>query len=146
MLEVYDPVIAEEILVRMCGGESMRSICEDPDHPEYPSRRTVTRWAVRDTEGFAARYAFARRAGAESRIEDANEIAAEMPTYTDAQGVTRIDPAGVQRNRNRCDHAKWEASHLLRGIGKWEAPLDYGDKIQAEVSGELNIKRVIADV
>ena len=140
MLEVYNPEIAEEILVRMSGGESLRTICADDG---YPCRRTVTRWAVRDTDGFGARYAAARRAGVESRIEDANEIAAETPTYTDEAGITRIDAAGIQRNRLRCDQAKWEASHLLRGGIKPSAPLDYGDKIQAEVSGEIGIKRVI---
>jgi hypothetical protein len=134
--EVYNPEIAEEILVRMSGGESLRTICADDG---YPCRRTVTRWAVRDTDGFGARYAAARRAGVESRIEDANEIAAETPTYTDEAGVTRIDAAGIQRNRLRCDQAKWEASHLLRGGIKPSAPLDYGDKIQAELSGELGI-------
>jgi hypothetical protein len=124
----------------MSGGESLRTICSDDG---YPCRRTVTRWAVRDTDGFGARYAAARRAGVESRIEDANEIAAETPTYTDEAGITRIDAAGIQRNRLRCDQAKWEASHLLRGGIKPSAPLDYGDKIQAEVSGEIGIKRVI---
>ena len=138
--EVYNPEIAEEILVRMSGGESLRTICADDG---YPCRRTVTRWAVRDTDGFGARYAAARRAGVESRIEDANEIAAEMPTYTDEAGVTRIDAAGIQRNRLRCDQAKWEASHLLRGGIKPSAPLDYGDNIKAELSGELGIKTVI---
>jgi hypothetical protein len=126
----YDPNIAEEILERMSGGESLRAICADPEHPEYPERRTVLRWSVRDTEGFAARYAAARRAGVESRIEDANEIAAETPTYIDEAGKTRIDAAGIQRNRLRCDQAKWEASHLLRGFSKPSAPLDYGDKIE----------------
>ena len=140
MIEAYNPELAEEILVRMSGGESLRTICVDAG---YPCRRTVTRWAVRDMDGFGARYAAARRAGVESRIEDANEIAAEMPTYTDDQGVTRIDAAGIQRNRLRCDQAKWEASHLLRGGLKPSAPLDYGDKIQAELSGELGIKTVI---
>jgi hypothetical protein len=130
--EVYNPEIAEEILVRMSGGESLRTICADDG---YPCRRTVTRWAVRDTDGFGARYAAARRAGVESRIEDANEIAAETPTYTDEAGITRIDAAGVQRNRLRCDQAKWEASHLLRGGIKPSAPLDYGDKITQEMSG-----------
>ena len=61
----------------------------------------------------------------------------------DEAGITRIDAAGIQRNRLRCDQAKWEASHLLRGGIKPSAPLDYGDKIQAEVSGEIGIKRVI---
>ena len=140
MLEVYNPEIAEEILVRMSGGESLRTICADDG---YPCRRTVTRWAVRDTDGFGARYAAARRAGVESRIEDANEIAAETPTYTDEAGVTRIDAAGIQRNRLRCDQAKWEASHLLRGGLKPSASLDYGDNIKAELSGELGIKTVI---
>ena len=140
MLEAYNPEIAEEILVRMSGGESLRTICADDG---YPCRRTVTRWAVRDTDGFGARYAAARRAGVESRIEDANEIAAETPTYKDADGVVRIDAAGIQRNRLRCDQAKWEASHLLRGGLKPSAPLDYGDNIKAELSGELGIKTVI---
>ena len=125
--DAYNPEIAEEILVRMSGGESLRTICDDEG---YPCRRTVTRWAVRDTDGFGARYAAARRAGVESRIEDANEIAAERPTYTDEAGITRIDAAGIQRNRLRCDQAKWEASHLLRGGIKPSAPLDYGDKIE----------------
>lgn len=138
--EVYNPEIAEEILVRMSGGESLRTICADEG---YPCRRTVTRWAVRDTDGFGARYAAARRAGVESRIEDANEIAAEMPTYIDEKGAVRIDAAGVQRNRLRCDQAKWEASHLLRGGIKPSAPLDYGDNIKAELSGEIGIKTVI---
>ena len=138
--EVYNPEIAEEILVRMSGGESLRTICADEG---YPCRRTVTRWAVRDTDGFGARSAAARRAGVESRIEDANEIAAEIPTYIDEKGAVRIDAAGVQRNRLRCDQAKWEASHLLRGGIKPSAPLDYGDNIKAELSGELGIKTVI---
>ena len=125
--DAYNPEIAEEILVRMSGGESLRTICADEG---YPCRRTVTRWAVRDTDGFGARYAAARRAGVESRIEDANEIAAERPTYRDESGVERIDAAGIQRNRLRCDQAKWEASHLLRGGIKPSAPLDYGDKIE----------------
>ena len=128
--EVYNPEIAEEILVRMSGGESLRTICSDPEHPEYPCRRTVNRWAVRDTDGFGARYAAARRAGVESRIEDANEIAAETPTYIDEKGNERVDAAGIQRNRLRCDQAKWEASHLLRGFFKPGAQLDYGDKLE----------------
>jgi hypothetical protein len=128
VLEVYNPEIAEEILTRMSEGESVRAICADPEHPEYPDRRTVTRWKVRDTDGFGKRYAAARRAGVESRIEDANEIAAERPTYIDEKGSVRVDAAGVQRNRLRCDQAKWEASHLLRGGLEPSAPLDYGDR------------------
>jgi hypothetical protein len=131
----YDPIIAEEILMRMSEGESLRTICSDPKHPEYPCRRSVIRWSVRDTDGFASRYAAARRAGVESRIEDANEIAAEVPTYIDEKGAVRVDAAGIARNRLRVDTAKWEASHLLRGFSKPGAPLDYGDKIQQELSG-----------
>ena len=133
--KIYDPEIAEDILVRMSAGESLRTICDDPEHPEYPNRRTVLRWVVRDTDGFGSRYAAARRAGVESRIEDASEIAAEMPTYTDEAGITRIDAAGIQRNRLRVDTAKWEATRLLRGGLKPTAPLDYGDKITQEMSG-----------
>ena len=43
-----------------------------------------------------------------------------------------LDPAGVQRNKLRCEQARWEASKLLRG-GLKDEPLDYGDK--QEISG-----------
>ena len=131
--EIYNPEIAEEILVRMRCGESVRSICSDPEHPEFPCRKTVERWAARDTEGFADRYALAYLAGVQARIEDAAEIAEEIPMFKDADGVMRIDSAGIQRNRLRCEQARWDASHLLRGSAKLHKLRDYGDK--QEISG-----------
>jgi hypothetical protein len=43
--------------------------------------------------------------------------------------------AGIQRNKLRVDARKWVVCKLL--------PKVYGDKIQAEVSGELGIRTVI---
>ena len=139
--EAYNPEIAEEILVRMRCGESVRSICSDPEHPEFPCRKTVERWAARDTDGFADRYAHAYLAGVQSRIENAADIAEEIPTFKDTDGVVRIDAAGIQRNKLRCEQARWDASHLLRGSGKLHKLLDYGDK--TEISGEMGIRTVM---
>jgi hypothetical protein len=116
----------------MSAGESVRHICADFDMPD---KTTVNLWRIR-RDDFSRQYARARRAQVEARIEDASEIADEIPTCTvpDPDGGTsmRIDPAGVQRNKLRCEQARWEASKLLRGK-LVDEPLDYGDK--QEISG-----------
>ena len=126
------PEIVECILQRMYAGESVRHICMDKDMPD---QATVSLWRIKD-DAFYKQYARARRAQVEARIEDASAIADEIPTCTvpDPDGGTsvRIDPAGVQRNKLRCEQARWEASKLLRG-GLKDEPLDYGDK--QEISG-----------
>lgn len=129
----YSPEAAMPILERMYKGDSIRSICATPGMPDYD---TVSRWRIRN-EDFAIQYARARRAQVEARIEDAARWADEMPMMDvpDPDGgiSRRIDPAGIQRNKLRCEQARWEASKLLRG--PISAPLDYGDRIQQEVSG-----------
>ena len=144
----YTPELAETILLRMSAGESVRHICLDSDMPD---KTTVNQWRIRREE-FSRQYARARRAQVEARIEDASEIADEMPKceFPDPDGVksTRIDPAGVQRNKLRCEQARWEASKLLRG-GLKDEPLDYGDKqvISGSDGGpvELIVKHIGSD-
>ena len=135
------PEIVECILQRMYAGESVRHICRDKDMPD---QATVSLWRIKD-DAFYKQYARARRAQVEARIEDASAIADEIPTCTvpDPDGGTsvRIDPAGVQRNKLRCEQARWEASKLLRG--PIDAPLDYGDKIGLSTpDGPLQIRDV----
>ena len=130
----YTPELAERILRRMYSGESLRSICRDPD---IPDRTTVDLWRVKNEE-FYRQYAHARRAQVEARIEDSWEMLQDTPMceVPDPDGGVskRVDGAAVQLMRARWDAARWEASKLLRGI-KPDAVLDYGEKIQQEVSG-----------
>jgi hypothetical protein len=103
--------------------------------PEY---ETISTWRIRNPD-FATQYAHARRAQVEARIEDATEMLLETPmcSVPDPDGGVseRVDGAAVQLLRTRVDLAKWEASKLLRGFAKADTPLDYGDKVQQEISG-----------
>ena len=129
----YSPDRAEVVLQRMYTGESIRSICRSPGMPEY---ETISTWRIRNPD-FATQYAHARRAQVEARIEDATEMLLQTPmcSVPDPDGGVseRVDGAAVQLLRTRVDLAKWEASKLLRG--PMMAPLDYGDKVQTEISG-----------
>ena len=134
----YTPEIAERILLKMYSGESLRHICEADDMPD---RTTVDLWRVRNDE-FSRQYAHARRAQVEARIEDASEMLLHTPmcSVPDPDGGVseRVDGAAVQLLRTRVDLAKWEASKLLRGLHTVDnkpTPLDYGDKVQTEISG-----------
>jgi hypothetical protein len=134
----YTPALAERILQRMYSGESLRHICSDDDMPD---RGTVILWRIRD-DGFCNQYAHARRAQVEARIEDATEMLLHTPmcSVPDPDGGVseRVDGAAVQLLRTRVDLAKWEASKLLRGLHTVDnkpTPLDYGDKVQTEISG-----------
>ena len=131
----YTPKIAERIMLRMYEGETLRKICQDES---MPARSTVHLWRIRNKD-FSDQYAHARRAQVEARMEDAAEIADELPTcrVPDPDGgvSTRIDGAGIQRNRLRVDLAKWEASKLLHGMLS-SAPLDYGDKVEVHQTGD----------
>ena len=129
----YTPELAERILQRMYCGESLRHICSDA---KMPDRHTVILWRIRNAE-FCTQYAYARRAQVEARIEDATEMLLHTPmcSVPDPDGGVseRVDGAAVQLLRTRVDLAKWEASKLLRGLHT--APLDYGDKVQQEITG-----------
>lgn len=100
---IYTPAIGEEICARLADGESLVSICRDPD---LPGLRTVMRWAAED-DAFGTEYARAREAQAE--VMDDKII-------TTADEIT--DPAVA---RVQIDAYKWRAAKL--------APKRYGDKL-----------------
>ena len=144
---IYTPHLVERILLRMYAGESLRSICRDDD---MPSRPTVHLWRIKH-ERFSVQYASARRAQVEARIEDVAELLSNPPMCQvpgpDGGVSERVDMGAVQLLRARADLAKWEASKLLRGLNlNTEAPLDYSERQDVQLSGELAIKRVIADL
>lgn len=106
----YTSEIADEILERLAGGESLRRICED-EH--IPPATTVRWWVVNDREGFSARYAQARDVGLDHIADEVMDIA-DRPT------------GDVIRDRLRFDARRWYLSKL--------APKRYGERQAIEHS------------
>jgi hypothetical protein len=148
---IYTPALATEICKRLADGESLRSICRDPDGV-FPNRATVIEWVTIDREGFASQYARARDIGLDVMAERALEIAA-TPAKAYKVKRTRVvgavatdgddDPElgteiestsgdAVDRSKLHVDTLKWYLSKL--------APKRYGDKIQVEHSGNVSIE------
>jgi hypothetical protein len=109
--------LAELICTRIAGGESLRSVCRDPD---LPPRETVLRRALRDESGFRHQYEEALRLRAEAWAEELVGLADEA---LDAGNSTK-----GQATRVALDARKWCASRLL--------PKKYGDRAAVDVGGQ----------
>ena len=93
---IYDEAQVVEILRRLAGGESLRTICRDEGMPD---ESTVRIWALDDVNGFTARYGRARSIGIDAMVEEAMEIADDRSD----------DP---NSRRVRVDARKWFASKM----------------------------------
>lgn len=133
---LYTPEIAETILERLADGEALKVICRDEG---MPTSGAVHYWVVTDHDGFADRYARAREAGLAMMADDTLEIADDgsNDTYVDSDGNKRTDHDVVARSRLRVDTRKWLLSKLL--------PKTYGDKLDLNHSGEMNLKSIADD-
>lgn len=139
---MYSPEEVVEIkakIVKLLHTNSLRSICASD--PTLPSRDTITDWMAEDTD-FSSKCARAREEHAQLYVEEMMDIGDEIPLrqVPDPDGGFSecVDPAGVARNKLRCDNRRWYACKLL--------PKKYGDRIQTEFSGEIGIKRVVSDI
>lgn len=134
-----DRSVTDAVLQKLVEGNSLRSICAEPD---MPAMATFMRWLAEEGEEgdkLRERYARAREAQAETMAEDILSIADEECTMVkadkhgsrdeDGDGNTEVvfDATAVARNRLRVDARKWLLSKLV--------PKKYGDKLQAEHSG-----------
>jgi len=129
----FRAAVALRICERIAGGESLRTICEDP---RMPHRSTVLRWLAAKTPAaarFRDQYARAREAQADALAEECIAIADESThDWVDRERrdgtVERVpDPEVVARSRLRFDARRWFAGKV--------APKKYGDKVQTEVTG-----------
>jgi len=135
----YTPELANQICDRLAAGQSLREICRDDD---MPHESTVRKWAVEDREGFYTQYARAREAQTEYWADEIVAIADDSArdSWTDENGVERVDHDHISRSRLRVDTRKWLMSKL--------APKKYGDRVTNEHTGEVShrvvrIERVI---
>lgn len=124
----YTPEIASQLCSYLSMGKSLRTACKQEGMPSMP---TVYKW-ISDYPEFLNQYTRAKEESAEALAEDMLDIADEIPTTveTDKDGniiATKLDSAGVARNRLRVETRKWVASKLK--------PKKYGDLAKLEVTG-----------
>jgi hypothetical protein len=134
---VYTPEVADEILQRLAAGESLRGICEGD---AMPAASTVATWVIDDREGFAERYARARRVQALHWAEEIVAIADDgtNDVTVDADGNERTDHDAIQRSRLRVDTRKWLLSKVL--------PKVYGEKVAvAHTDPDGNPLRIVVE-
>lgn len=126
----YSDDIGNRICHRLMDGESLRTICADP---EMPARSTVHLWLIENPH-FADQYARAREAQADTYADEILDIAddgsndfveRERPDGTTYEAV---DQENIQRSKLRVDARKWVAAKLK--------PKKYGDKIDVTSGGE----------
>ena len=131
---LFTQQVADTICERLVKGDSLRSICEDPD---LPCITTVMMWLRQpDRADFLKQYTRAREIQAETMAEEILEIA-DNATNDWMERNGQNDPGwaangeNVQRSRLRVEARKWLASKLL--------PKKYGEKVDVEHSGDVRI-------
>lgn len=113
--------VQQEIIRRMCDGESLRSICRTPN---YPAHSTVILWTNTDAE-FSDQYTRAREERADVYFDRLDDVSADAEAADSAVKV-----AGL---RLKADNIKWQLAKM--------APKRYGDKL--ELAGGLDINSKI---
>lgn len=115
--------LINEIISRIANGEALIAICRDS---VMPSTETFFKW-MRDDEDLLDMYARAKEATAYIYAEQIIEIA-----------DTAKNRVEVEKARIQVDARKWLAAKLL--------PKKYGDKLNLEHSGEIEIKKVTVEI
>lgn len=131
----FSQAVADAICEEIADGKSLRSICAADD---MPARSTVFKWLADPARSdFVDQYARAREAQAEALFEDILDIADDGSNdYTvkkrpDGSEYDAFDAEHVQRSKLRVDARKWMVAKL--------APKKYGDKLELEHSGGVNL-------
>lgn len=109
----FKPTIADEVLHRLEGGESLSEITIDPG---MPNRSTIYDWVKQDPQGFGVKYVQARDYGYQVRAE---RIPYEARTAGDAQ-----------KGRLVMDADKWYLAKMK--------PHLYGEKVEVEHGGSVS--------
>jgi hypothetical protein len=126
----FSKQLAKTICDRLSLGESLRRLCSDD---EMPSKSMVMRWLADNAE-FRDQYAHAREAQADHWAEEIIEISDDGTgdVIVDDEGNERVNNDVINRSKLRVDTRKWLMARM--------APKKYGDKIQQEHSGSLEIR------
>ena len=112
---LYTPAITEAVCVAIIDGHTLREIDQMLD---MPSKATILRW-LENHAGFRAQYARAR------------ELQAEVMDAKILDAAEECTPENHAAQRVKIEAYKWRAAKLN--------PKVYGDKIDLNHSGDLNI-------
>jgi hypothetical protein len=127
----YSEAIAKRICDEIANSsKGLAALCREIE--EFPDRRTIYNW-LQENESFFRMYARAKSIQADYLAEEILEIS--DCKYGDEKiskdGEIIPDNEFINRSRLRVDSRKWLASKLL--------PKIYGDKVQNEICGKLDI-------
>ena len=125
----FTDALGEQICDALATGESLLSLCRRLTLKES----TVRKWTEMFPE-FGAKYARAREDGDDIEFERLAEMASEEPRIVE----DKVDSGWVNWKRNQIDTAKWMLAR--------KRPKKYGDRVDLNHSGEVAIKRVVADL
>lgn len=128
----FSEELASKICARLMDGESLRTICLDPD---MPARSTVHLWLASNSS-FSDQYAIARDRQADTIFDEILDIADDGSNdwmeKRDEEGGNlgwKENGESIQRSRLRVDARKWMAGKLR--------PKKYGDKLELEAGDNL---------
>lgn len=113
---IYTEEMADEILLRIAEGESIRQITAD-DH--MPKRSTIHFWVIDDREGFRSQYETAMEIKMMGMAEDISDIADDGSNdyyekqRPDGSTFVALDNEHISRSKLRVDARKWLLSKLL---------------------------------
>jgi hypothetical protein len=126
----YTPELTDKICALLAEGKSVRYIA---DLDDMPASSTIFQW-LRKIPEFTEQYEKAKEESADALVSEMLDIASEMPMIYEPVGengamvATKLDSAGIARNRLRVDVIKWQASKLKAK--------KYGDKAVLEHTGK----------
>jgi len=120
----YNPELAQTILLRMCEGESLRSITREDAMPSFT---TVHKWVITNEDGFTEHYARAREIQAANYAEQVVEESINALVVATGEPGTGEAGARVMAKKLHIDSLKWIA-------GKLDSP-KWGHKTATEISG-----------
>lgn len=120
---IYSKDLTDRICIRLSLGESVRSICKDP---EMPSQALIYQWLYRHPD-FLEQYTRAREEQAETHADQIVDIADETPALLEVKDKEgnivdiKLDSAYIAWQKQRIDSRKWNASK--------QRPKKYGDRV-----------------
>lgn len=136
----YSKEQQKDIINRICShiSEERQSLRSALLLDKMPDKNQFYKW-IRETESFREQYARACNERADAIFEEMIDIADDgkndyMTKSLGGVDVEVLNAEHVQRSKLRIDARKWMLSKMN--------PKKYGDKVQQELSGEVEIKTV----
>ncbi|MDH5825758.1 hypothetical protein [Sphingobacterium faecium] len=127
----------DQIIERICEGESLRSILQYANREILPSVAVFLKWVSED-ESLEKQYARAMSVRSDVLFDEILEISDESNADLDIgdDGKLRTVGEAIQRSRLRVDARKWALSKMN--------PKKYGDKIDVTSNNEKIVTNVIS--